>query len=110
MPLLPGIFGPLVVKAVSPGTARKTKNPKILDPAASNIPAGIVEQFLATQEKIAKVIDASGDIDIEKTIMTSPVAKFVTYSLLDGFRITVYHTERHLAQAKRVMATEGFHV
>jgi hypothetical protein len=108
LPLLPGIFGPLVVKAVSPETVRKSKNPKILEPAESDLPADIVARFLESQEKVAGTIKASDDIDLEKTIMTSPVAKFVTYSVLDGFRITVYHGQRHLAQAKRVMETEGF--
>lgn len=108
MPLLPRIFGPLVVNAVSPETARKTKNPKVLEPAESDVPADIVAKFLESQEKVAAAMKASDNFDLEKTIMTSPVAKFVTYSLLDGFRITVYHGQRHLAQARRVMETEGF--
>jgi hypothetical protein len=108
IPLLPGIFGPLVVKAVSPETARKSKNPKILEPAASNVPEDIAQKFLESQEKVADAMKASDNVDLEKTIMTSPVAKFVTYSLLDGFRIAVNHGQRHLAQAKRVMEAEGF--
>lgn len=108
IPLLPGIFGPLVVNAVSPGTARKSKNPKVLEPAESDIPADIVAKFLESQEKVADAMKMSDNVDLEKTIMTSPVAKFVTYSLLDGFRITVFHGQRHLAQAKRVMEMEGF--
>lgn len=51
---------------------------------------------------------ASENIDLEKTIITSPVAAFVTYSVLDGYRIIVRHGQRHLAQAKRVMEVEGF--
>jgi DinB superfamily len=108
IPLLPRLFGPLVVNSVSPVTARKTKNPKILDPSASDLPGDIVAKFLESQEKIAEAMKASDNIDVEKTIMTSPVAKFVTYSMLDGFRITVYHAQRHLAQAKRVTETAGF--
>jgi hypothetical protein len=108
LPLLPGIFGPLVVNAVSPETARKTKNPKVLDPAVSDVPDDIVAKFLESQKKVADAMTASENVDLEKTIMTSPVAKFVTYSLLDGFRITVYHGQRHLAQAKRVLEADGF--
>jgi hypothetical protein len=97
-----------VVKAVAPETARKIKNPGIFDPAKSGVAPDVVEKFLANQEKVAASITASANIDVEKTIMTSPVAVFVTYSVLDGYRIIVGHGQRHLAQAKRVMETEGF--
>jgi len=108
LPLLPRIFGPVVVKAVSPESARKVKNPKILDPAESDIPADVIERFLEGQEKAAASMEASEGVDLERTIMTSPVAPFITYSLLDGFRIVVFHGQRHLIQAKRVMENAGF--
>ncbi len=108
LPLLPKLFGRLVVNAVSPQTVRKTKNPAIFDPGPSDIPANVIEKFLVLQEKVAAAMALSDRLDVEKTIMTSPVAKFVTYSLLDGYRIIVYHEKRHLMQAKRVMETEGF--
>lgn len=108
LPLLPRIFGPIVVKTVSPESARKVKNPKILDPAESDIPLDVIERFLEGQEKVAASMEATGGVDLERTIMTSPVAPFITYSLLDGYRIVVFHGQRHLIQAKRVMETEGF--
>jgi hypothetical protein len=108
VPFLPKFFGGIVVKAVSPETARKIKNPGIFDPAKSDLAPDVIEKFLANQEKVAASMKASENIDLEKTIMTSPVAAFVTYSVLDGYRIIVRHGQRHLAQAKRVIETEGF--
>ena len=108
VPFLPKLFGGMVVKAVSPETARKIKNPGIFDPAKSDLAPDVVEKFLANQEKVAASMTASENIDLEKTIMTSPVAVFVTYSVLDGYRIIVRHGQRHLAQAKRVLETKGF--
>lgn len=108
LPLLPKFFGSLVVKTVAPETVKKTRNPGIFDPAKSDVDADVVEKFLANQEKVAAAMAASGNIDVERTIMTSPVAAFVTYSVLDGYRIIVGHGQRHLAQAKRVMETPGF--
>jgi hypothetical protein len=108
LPLLPKIFAPLVVKAVSPESVRKVRNPRILDPAESDIPRDVVTKFLDTQAKAAAAIEAVGNMDPEKIVMTSPVAPFITYSLLDGYRIVVYHGQRHLNQAKRVMETDGF--
>jgi hypothetical protein len=108
LPLLPKLFGRLVVNAVSPETTRKTKNPAIFDPGQSKISPDVIEKFLALQEKVAAAMTACDRIDVARTMMTSPVAKFVVYSLLDGYRIIVYHEKRHLQQAKRVMETNGF--
>lgn len=108
VPFLPKFFGSIVVKTVAPETVKKTKNPAIFDPAKSDVAPDVVEKFLANQERVAAAMTASENIDVEKTIMTSPVAAFVTYSVLDGYRIIVGHGQRHLAQAKRVMEMEGF--
>jgi hypothetical protein len=108
IPLLPRLFGSVVVNAVAPETARKIKNPGIFDPAKGHVAPDVVEKFLANQEKVAASMTASENIDLEKTIMTSPVAVFVTYSVLDGYRVIVGHGQRHLDQAKRVTETPGF--
>jgi hypothetical protein len=108
LPLLPKFFGGLIHNAVKPETVRKTKNPGIFDPAVNDVKADVIEKFLEDQKKIAAVMQASGNVELEKTIMTSPVAVFVTYSLLDGYRIIVEHEKRHLRQAERVMQIAGF--
>ncbi len=108
LPLLPKLFGRIVVNAVSPETVRKTKSPAIFNPVQSEISPHVIGKFLDVQTKVAAAMNASDQIDLGRTRMTSPVAKFVTYSLLDGFRIIVYHEQRHLEQAKRVRKTQGF--
>jgi len=108
LPFFPKFFGNFLVKAVSPENPKKTKNPGIFDPQKSDVSPDIVVKFLEDQEKIAAVMRASGNIDLEKTIMTSPVASFVTYSMLDGYRVVAYHGKPHLLQAERVTQLEGF--
>jgi len=108
LPFLPKFFGNFLVKAVSPENPKKIKNPGIFDPAQSDVNADVIEKFLEDQKKIAAIMQASAGLDLEKTIMTSPVAAFITYSLLDGYRVIVYHEKRHLLQAERVMQADGF--
>ena len=108
LPLLPKLFGRLVIKTVHPDTVKKTKNPGIFDPVQSKLDADVIEKFLEDQEKIIAAIRISGKIDLKCTNMTSPVAAFITYSVHDGFRIIIEHEKRHVGQAKRVMETEGF--
>jgi hypothetical protein len=47
---------------------------------------------------------ATAELPIEKIIITSVVSPFVTYTLLDAYRILVAHERRHLEQAERVMS------
>jgi hypothetical protein len=51
---------------------------------------------------------ATAELPIEKIIITSVVSPFVTYTLLDAYRILVAHERRHLEQAERVMRAPGF--
>jgi hypothetical protein len=68
IPFLPKFFGSVVVKAVSPETARKIKNPGIFDPAKSDLAPDVIEKFLANQEKVAASMTASEHIDVEKLL------------------------------------------
>ena len=108
LPVLPGVFGSLVLNAVKPETKRKLKAGKDFQPANSEIPADIVSRFETQQKQISELMKATHELNLRQVIITSPVLSIVTYSLFDAYRIIVAHDQRHVAQAKRVMAREGF--
>jgi hypothetical protein len=108
MPFLPGFFGRMLVKAISPNSKQKFKAPKNFQPSMSVIDPQIVGRFIAHQDEVIEKVKATSAINLEKTIIYSPVTKVMTYSLLDAYRIIVLHERRHMAQAARVMATSGF--
>ncbi len=84
----------------------KAPTPKIVPP--SEIDANIVEVFAAHQAEVLGKIKQTASIDWQKTIITSPFLKLMTYKLADGFRVVVEHERRHLRQAERVLQTEDF--
>ena len=51
---------------------------------------------------------ATEHLDLEKIVITSPVADAVIYSLMDAYRLIVVHEQRHFQQAKRVTEETGF--
>ena len=108
LPLLPRLFGSLVLKAVEPDTPRKLKAAPRFEPSSSAIGGDIVSMFLAHQTKVVECMRKTEHVDLRNTIITSPVASFVTYSLLDAFRIVVAHERRHMKQAVRVMESPNF--
>lgn len=104
---LSGFFGRFIARALEQD-GRKFKAPAGLSPSASGVAAGIVEEFAAHQAELARLVRAAAGADLKRTVVTSPVSGFVTYSLLDAYRIVVAHERRHLRQARRVTETPGF--
>ena len=105
---LSGFFGRLILKALDPEKGRKTKAPRVFEPAASDVEADVIEQFTRHQGELAGRMRATATADLRRTKVTSPVAAVATYSLLDAYRIVVAHERKHLAQARRVTESAGF--
>jgi hypothetical protein len=106
---LSGFFGRLVLKAVAPDSGRKFKAPRGIRPSSSDVDAGVVSRFAEYQGELIELMRrAAAASDLKKTVITSPVAKFITYDLDHAFRIVVMHERRHVEQARRVTEAEGF--
>lgn len=101
-------FGKFILKASQPENKRQNKAPKVFAPATSQVTADVVTRLVENQEKVIALMRASAQLDLEKTIITSPVARFVTYSLWYAYKIIVTHERRHFAQAARVMKNADF--
>lgn len=101
-------FGKFILKASQPENKRKNKAPKVFAPARSRVSADVVARFIENQEKVIALMRASERLDLEKTIVTSPVARFITYSLWYVYKIVVTHERRHFAQANRLIKDAQF--
>jgi hypothetical protein len=108
VPLLPRLFGRILVQSQAPDAKRKFTAPAGAVPAASTIDAGITERFIAHQHEAALHVQTFAHRDIGEINMVSPFVSFITYSVLDGCRLIVTHERRHLEQARRVMQAPGF--
>ena len=108
LPLLPGLWGKIVIKAVDPESKRKVKAPGVFRPSSSSVDEAIVRRFIDQQNQVIRYMEATKDLDVERIIISSPVTNLVTYSLMDAYRIIINHEKRHLLQARRVSETNGF--
>jgi hypothetical protein len=108
VPLLPGVFGGLIIDTLRPDSGRKVKARPAFYPSSSHIDPAIITTFLAQQERLLRLMEASRGLDLEAITVTSPVARIITYSLLDACRIIVVHEQNHFVQATRVMEAGGF--
>jgi len=103
---LSGFFGGLVLRGLASG--RKVKASASISPSASGVSHDIIERFAAHQDGLEKLLAASRAEELKRTIVASPIAGFVTYSLFDACRIVVAHERRHFEQARRVTGVPGF--
>jgi DinB family protein len=107
VPLLPGVFGGLLINALRPDSGRKVKARPAFYPSSSPIAPTIIASFLEQQTRLVRLMETSRSLDLETITITSPVAFFITYSLMDACRIIVAHEQNHFVQATRVMETPG---
>jgi hypothetical protein len=98
----------LLIKSLDPTSARKIKAPKKFQPAQSDISGSVINDFIDQQGKIVEKMKATEHLDLERTIISSPIAAPITYSLMDAYRIIVVHEQRHFQQAKRVTEESAF--
>jgi len=108
---LSGFFGRYLIRSLDPANVKPMKTTSKAYPSASEIGSDIIARFVKHQEQmIAALQKLPATIDPVKTIITSPLIGFVTYSLDDTFTILTHHCRRHFNQAKRVTETERFPV
>ena len=105
---LSGLFGKILADQLQEKPKGKLKAPKVFTPSFSQIDAGIFDRFQKHLDTLLEYIAALKEIDIDKTRITSPAAKFVTYNLRNTIKILIPHLHRHINQAIRVKQKEDF--
>jgi hypothetical protein len=108
LPLLHRTWGNMLLKATSEEVKRKAKSPGPFKPTRSAVSVGIVAEFSAQQRELIAKVKKTDTLDHEKTMITSPAASFISYSLHDGCLIIFQHEKRHFNQAKALMARAEF--
>jgi DinB superfamily len=108
LPVLPGLFGRMLITSQAPTAARKyTASPKA-QPSTSDIAADIIRRFVDQHRDAVAQAARLDERSASGTIMTSPFIRVITYSVLDAWRLVLAHDRRHVEQARRVTVAPGF--
>lgn len=108
VPVLPRLFGSLLINTLRPDSGRKVNARPAFLPSASALPPAIVAIFVEEHARLQRLMEASRALDLDAIVITSPVMGLITYSLLDACRVIVAHEQNHFVQAARVAETPGF--
>jgi len=97
-------LGNFILKSVEPERQRKIKTFPIWEPAQSNIPGNILEQFEQHQQALIQLIKNCDDLLQKNTVISSPANRNIVYTLEKAFDIITTHEQRHFNQAKEIDA------
>jgi len=107
-PLVGRWFGRWFTRAMAPGGGIKVRTKDVLRPRYAAVQEGALEMFLAEQVRFRSLVIEARGLDLDSARLVSPVSGLVRLSASDVLRALVAHEWRHLAQAERVLAEEGF--
>jgi hypothetical protein len=84
-------------------TLNKMKTFQNMNPINSQLDKKVIDEFLSQQEQMLLLLDQARKISLNKTKTAISISKLIKLKLGDTFRIVIYHNQRHLIQAKRVL-------
>lgn len=88
---------------VKNGEMKKMQSPKDKNPANSHLTVTTIDRFLKQQELLKSLILQSKKIDLTKTKTAISISSLIKLRLGDTFRFLVFHIERHMQQADKVL-------
>lgn len=100
-----GFWGDYFVKVirVKDGQIRKIKTVRKMDPANPHLTYITLNRFIKQQEKLKTLLVDSLQKDITNTKTAISLTHLIRLRLGDTMRFVVYHTERHILQAKHAL-------
>lgn len=85
------------------GKVNRMKTFKDKNPLNSQLSVTTIDRFLKQQQLLASLLTQSKTIDLTKTKSAISISNLIKLRLGDTFRFLVYHIERHMQQAERVL-------
>jgi hypothetical protein len=81
----------------------KMKTFKSMNPLNSKLNIQTLEKFINQQHQIIQLLDASKNVNLDKTKTAISISKLIKLKLGDTFRVIIYHNKRHIKQAEKTI-------
>jgi len=103
-----GLLGNYFAKMMLPKEkVNKMKTFADKDPINSRLDKSTIDRFINQQEQILILLDRSKEIDLNKTKTAISISKWIKLKLGDTFRVVIYHNERHIKQAEKILTLKS---
>lgn len=74
-----------------------------MNPINSSLDKNVLEEFIQQQEEMLRLLQIARNKNLTKITCGITISKWIKLRLGDTFRFVIYHNERHLIQAQRVL-------
>ncbi|WP_421895817.1 DinB family protein [Marinoscillum sp.] len=100
----PGLLGDYFAKSMLPREKlNKMKTFADKNPNASDLTIDSMDRFISQQKELLVLLNKSRSVSLSKTKTAISISKLITLRLGDTFRVVIYHNQRHLVQANKVL-------
>ncbi len=100
-----GLLGNYFVQMIMPknGQIKKMKTAKENNPTGSKLDKKVLDIFEKQQQQMLGLLNQARIVNLSKTKTGVSISKMIKIKLGDTLRFVIYHNQRHLNQASRVM-------
>lgn len=99
-----GIMGNYFAKTMLPGAkVKKMKTFKNKNPLGSKLGRSTVNRFIEQQQKMLELLAGATKVSLTNTQTGTSISSYIRLKLGDTLRVVIYHNQRHVVQAKRVL-------
>lgn len=85
------------------GKLNKMKTFKSMNPIHIPLNVEVIRKFLDQQQKLLQLLELANQVDLGRVKTSISISKWIKLKLGDTFRVVVYHNQRHMLQAQRVL-------
>jgi hypothetical protein len=99
-----GWLGDYFAKSMIPKEKLNTmKTFKSMNPINSTLDKAVIDDFINQQIEMLELLNSAKEVSLAKTKTAISISKGIRLKLGDTFRFVIYHNQRHVAQAERVL-------
>ena len=103
-----GLLGNHFAESMLPkAKLNRMKTFKNMNPIHSKLDRNVLLTFINQQNKLLTLLADAEKVSLNKTKTSISISNLIKLKLGDTFRFLIYHNERHIQQAQRVLQTTG---
>jgi hypothetical protein len=106
-PVAPGACAALFIRSLEPPVRWRVPNPRSITPAPAPPLPEALSGFLRSQEGVRGALRSAAGLDLSVRFV-NPFVPSLRFRVRAGFSIIAAHGRRHVWQARRVLAADGF--
>lgn len=99
-----GWLGNYFAKSMMPkAKVNKMMTFKSMNPINSNLDRTVIDSFINQQTEMLELLNKARNVSLNKVKTGISITKWINLKLGDTFRFVVYHNQRHMLQAEKIL-------